>query len=310
MIREVGIRICLAGRGVLLPSWSSSRRAASRPMSYCGIRTVVSGWAPPFHEGHVVVADDGQAGGAGTAGLLGSGVAAEGHQVVAGQDRRGGRYLGEDGQGGVLRVGDGERRAVAQDQQIRVESEAAGRGAECLGPGLHDREVGRPGEVGDHPVAEPGQVGHGGLDAGPVIATDRRERRAGRLPVDQDDRVSRGCEPGDRRSVQGRGGHDVAVAAAALQGADPVTLPAGVVPGIRDERDVPCLGQRVLDPLHDRREDGVGQVRDDDADHRAAPGPQRPGGGVGDVPEAPGRRADPLRGGRRDPPFAARVERP
>ncbi len=44
MVREVGIRICLAGVGEPLASWSSRSRAASRPMSYCGMRSVVSAY--------------------------------------------------------------------------------------------------------------------------------------------------------------------------------------------------------------------------------------------------------------------------
>jgi hypothetical protein len=92
---------------------------------------------------------------------------------------------------------------MAEDQQAGVESEPFRGGAECFGPGPHDRQVGRPGDVGDHPVAEPGQMGHGRLDAGPVVTADRRQSGVSGLTVDQDDRLGRGREAADGRSVQG-----------------------------------------------------------------------------------------------------------
>ena len=52
---------------------------------------------------------------------------------------------------------------MANDQHVRAE--AVGSRAERAGRGLHDREVGRPGEVGDAPVAETGEVGQDGLDS-------------------------------------------------------------------------------------------------------------------------------------------------
>ena len=57
--------------------------------------------APPLHERHVVVADDGDAGRARAPGLLRGGVAAQGHQVVPGQDRRDRRVLAEQVPGRV-----------------------------------------------------------------------------------------------------------------------------------------------------------------------------------------------------------------
>ena len=49
--------------------------------------------------------------------------------------------------------------------------------------------------MGDGPVAETGQMPHGGLDASPVVAADRGQGGAARLAVDQDDGLGPDASP-------------------------------------------------------------------------------------------------------------------
>jgi hypothetical protein len=83
------------------------------------------GRAPPLHERHVVVADDGDGVRAGAAGHLGGGVAPQRHQVIPGQNGRGGGGLGQQGHGGVFGFGGPECRTVANADQSRIEPEAS-----------------------------------------------------------------------------------------------------------------------------------------------------------------------------------------
>ena len=106
--------------------------------------------------------------------------------------------------------------------------------------------------------------------------------------VDHHHRHALAPQLGEQRVVDQRGGHDQPLDLARAQQLDLGVLALGVVVGVDDQAAVAGRLEDVLDAAHDRREERVGQVGDDQADGAGLRGLQPAGDRVGPVAQALG----------------------
>ena len=158
--------------------------------------------------------------------------------------------------------------------------------------GVRPRAWLRAGEVRQPTVPELGQPGDGlahrrtGVEEHPSGVVD--------VAVDQDEAVLL-REATERGRRQPRGAQEQAFDLVGQQG-DRRLLPAGLLVGVGEQDVEPTLLREVLHVADQRREEGVGDVGDDDP-HGARPsGRQRPGVPVGTVPRCPSRLQNALDG--------------
>ncbi len=115
---------------------------------------------------------------------------------------------------------------------------------------------------------------------------------------------------GEQRVAQVRGGEHHPVHVAGAHPLEHELFPLAIAVGVADQRDVPSRREPVLQGPHDRREQRVGQVRDQHPHGVGAPGPQAPGHRVGVVAEDLGGLEHPARRVLPDQQPGLRVERP
>ena len=206
-------------------------------------------------------------------------VAAQRHQIVAGHDGgeipAGVQQLGQCP--GTLALAEGR----AEADELGVEGKPArghhGHVGGVAGGAGGDRLRAR--RVGDPPMTQLDQVVDRLLDPAAVIPDDRR-RPLLVLAVEQHQRWP---GVGEQVVVQRGDGRDPAVDLPQPQRLDHRPRAHLVVVGIGDQRGEAGGRQRILDPSHHRREQRVGQVRQDHANSERAARLQAAGNRVGRV---------------------------
>ena len=139
--------------------------------------------------------------------------------------------------------------------------------------------------MSDAPVAEIGEVTYGECDPGLVVPDHGGERSVLDGPVHQYDWKSRIPDLLENRMIVPSGRGDEAVDLPRPHGAHVHALALGVVVRVRDQRGVARFLQTVLDAAHDRREQRIGDVRDQHPDRVGAIGLQSTGDRIRPVPE-------------------------
>ena len=113
-----------------------------------------------------------------------------------------------------------------------------------------------------------------------LVVHDGGDRRIVDAPVDCDDRQPLGRKPRDRLVDALDARKDQPVASARAQHVGDLRLLVEPAVGVREDRQVAALGERILDAADDRREDRIGDVGNHDPDGPRAVRPERVGGGV------------------------------
>ncbi len=143
-----------------------------------------------------------------------------------------------------------------------------------------------------------------------VVDRDRRQRAVLEAAIDEHDRRPAGRRLTEQIDVEAGGGRDQPIDLAVAQGLHMPALTVGVIVGIDRQQGVAGLVEPVLDTPHDRREERVGQVGDQDADGERAVGLQPSRDRVGPVAELLGSSYHPLGGLRVHEHARVLVERP
>ena len=237
-------------RGAVRPSTScsSSRSAATVPISRWGTRTVVSGGRRRSMNGMSLKPTIEMSSGQRSAARRERVVAAEGQQVVGGHDRR------------HLRVGVEQRGAQARAPSSSVKKRAncthVVRGVETRG--THRLEEAEVAPVSGGQVLRSGRRGRSGCGRAPTTCSTaslmpRRSltvtagtEPSSRLRLTSTSGVRAGAELGEQLAVEPRGGGDEAVDLAGAHRLEVAALALGVVVGVDDQRR--CSRRRRGDP--------------------------------------------------------------
>ena len=189
---------------------------------------------------------------------------------------------------------------MAADGELRIPRDA-GVAQRLIEPGrafVRRREVGRPRDLGDAPVAQAEQVPAEQVRAAAVVGKHRV--RVGHLAAAHDHARALAAQPARLlrqllqvvRIADRAAGQDHRVGALPAQHLDVPELAAGVAQRVAQD-DQPLPGRRhLLDAGDDLREVGVGDVVDDDTDQPGRRDAQRLRVGVPDVAELPDRVLD------------------
>ena len=146
----------------------------------------------------------------------------------------------------------------------------------------------RAGEMKDTTVPQAGQVTDRLLDPCAVVGDHRRDREVVGPPVDQHHLDLAMVKLVQQRVVDERGGHDQPLDLPGQERGHLCPFPLLVVVGVDDQRAVAGRAEDVFDAADDRREERVGEVRQDQSDRPGLRGLQAAGDGVGRVAEGVG----------------------
>lgn len=233
----------------------------------------------------IAAADDGDLIGDTSAELGGRGLYADGDDVVEAEDAVGAmRQVPELGEGGCAVT-------CAIDVGAACGDEVLGReGAAMLLQGVCEALVAavacavlRAADVGDAFAADGKEVLGGELAGGVVVGTDEVRGEAGEGAVDEDERGFSGLGLREHGGVGLAGGDDECVEPVREDVLDLLLLQSGVFFGGRENEEVAVLAQGDGEAAGDVGEEGMQEVRHDEADERGAPGDERACGEVGAV---------------------------